>query len=105
MSDCPLPCLRTEISVEEGLVTSQEKYSAVTLIFNDDVRRERTSVDKLSFFVSLNLFGSNLGLWPGMGLYQIVEWAVGSYIARQFIEKLRYWLICFKGPAARVPTN
>ena len=94
VSDCRLPCLQTETSVEEGLASSQEIYSAFILTFNDEVRVKKISVDKFNFLVSLNLFGSYLGLWPGLGLYQIIDWMVGSYIARQIFEKLRYWLIC-----------
>ena len=41
------------------------------------IKVKKTSVDKFSFTDSLNFFGSNLGLWPGLGLYQIIEWVVG----------------------------
>ena len=31
------------------------------------------SLDSFDFYVSLNYFGSNLGLLPGMGLFQMIE--------------------------------
>ena len=88
MSDCLLPCLRTVATVEEGTVT---KWKGLTfsLMFNDEVKVKRTSVDKFSFMDSLNFFGSNLGLWPGLGLFQILEWMAGIFLARQFWVKMR----------------
>ena len=37
------------------------------------MRVRRLTVDQFSFMDSLNFFGSNLGLWPGLGLYQVME--------------------------------
>ena len=39
-----------------------------SLHFEQNVRVMKTSVDQFDFMESLNLFGSNLGLWPGLGL-------------------------------------
>ena len=88
MSDCLLPCLRTVATVEEGTVT---KWKGLTfsLMFNDEVKVKRTSVDKFSFMDSLNFFGSNLGLWPGLGLYQILEWLAGIFLVSQILKKIR----------------
>ena len=79
MSDCLLPCLRTVATVEEGTVTKWDGLM-FSLMFNDEVKVKKTSVDKFSFMDSLNFFGSNLGLWPGLGLYQIFEWIVRVFI-------------------------
>ena len=57
--------------MEEGTVT-WFGYSVFSLTFNKEVRVKKTSVDKFSFMDSLNFFGSNLGLWPGLGLFQIL---------------------------------
>ena len=56
VSDCLLPCLRTVATVEEGTIT---KWGGVmfSLMFNDEVRVKKTSVDKFSFMDSLNFFG------------------------------------------------
>ena len=87
VSNCLLPCLRTEATVEEGTKTNYEN-SMFSLTFNEKVRVKKTSVDQFSFMGSLNFFGSNLGLWPGLGLYQILELAVGILIASQVLRKI-----------------
>ena len=73
VSDCFLPCLRTVATVEEGLTVKWEGFArakrAFNFMFNNDVNVKKTSVDKFNFMDSLNFFGSNLGLWPGLGLY------------------------------------
>ena len=89
VSDCLPPCLRTVATVEEG--TSYEysdQSSLLSLMFNEDVRVKKTSVDKFSFMDSLNFFGSNLGLWPGLGLYQILEWMVGIFIVSRLFKRI-----------------
>ena len=88
LSDCLLPCVRTVASVVEGTVTKWEGYSMFSLMFNEEVRVKKTSVDKFSFMDSLNFFGSNLGLWPGLGLYQILEWIVGIFIVRKLFKRI-----------------
>ena len=76
-------------TVEEGTVTKWDGVSAFSLSFNKEVRLKKTSVDKFSFMDSLNFFGSNLGLWPGLGLYQIIEWMVGIFLVSQILKKIR----------------
>ena len=58
-------------------------------MFNDEVKVKKTSVDKFSFMDSLNFFGSNLGLWPGLGLYQIIEWMAGIFLVSQIMKRIR----------------
>ena len=58
-------------------------------MFNDKVRVKVTSVDQFSFMGALNYFGSNLGLWPGLGLYQILEWVTGLLIVGQALRGIR----------------
>ena len=76
-------------TVEEGTVTKWDGYSMFSFMFNEEVRVKKTSVDKFSFMDSLNFFGSNLGLWPGLGLYQILEWMLGIFLVSKFLEKIR----------------
>ena len=64
-------------TVQEGTTTKWDGQLIFSLMFNHEVKVKKTSVDKFSFMDSLNFFGSNLGLWPGLGLYQILEWTVG----------------------------
>ena len=59
-----------------------------SLAFNEEVRVKKTSVDKFSFMDSLNFFGSNLGLWPGLGLFQIFELMVGIIIVSPIFKRI-----------------
>ena len=86
-SDCLQPCLQTVATVEEGVISSFYP-SMISLAFSDQVRVKRTSVDRFSFMDSLNFFGSNLGLWPGLGLYQIIESIVGILLAGQVLNRI-----------------
>ena len=72
----------------EGIKTSFNGFSGVALTFNQDVRVKKTAVDQFSFMDSLNFFGSNLGLWPGLGLYQILEWWAGLTIVNKMCVKM-----------------
>ena len=78
VSPCLLPCLRTTARVERGLGTSLTANSSVfALGFSQTVAVKVTRVDSFNFMESLNLLGSNLGLWPGLGLFQVLEWLLG----------------------------
>ena len=80
VSPCLLPCLRTTARVQRGLGTSLADNSSVfALGFSQTVAVKLTRVDTFNFMESLNLLGSNLGLWPGLGLYQLFE-----LLARRF---------------------
>ena len=81
-----MPCLVTRASVEKGTSISIEEYSMIGLMFNGEVRIKRTSVDQFNFLDSLNFFGSNLGLWPGLGLYQILEWCSALLVATRILK-------------------
>ena len=78
------------LCLEEGTVTGfASGVSAFSFMFNDEVKVKKTSVDKFSFMDSLNFFGSNLGLWPGLGLYQIIEWMAGIFLVSQIMKRIR----------------
>ena len=51
-------------------------YKAVYFYITSDIDLQEVVVDKFDFMESLNFLGSNLGLWPGMGLFQILEGAL-----------------------------
>ena len=81
VSDCLLPCVRTSADVQELTTSNFNGSSVLGLSFNNKVRVRKTTMDRFSFMDSLNFFGSNLGLWPGLGLYQILEWITGMFLA------------------------
>ena len=91
VSDCLLPCLRTTATVRKKMTSMSFTGNTTVVAFNFDnkVRVRKTSIDQFSFMDSLNFFGSNLGLWPGLGLHQIIEWLVGMVVATQIIGRCR----------------
>ena len=74
-------------TVQEGVVSSFYP-SVINIAFSDQVRVKRISVDRFNFMDSLNYFGSNLGLWPGLGLYQVLELLVGLVIASKVFNRI-----------------
>ena len=90
VSDCLLPCLRTTATVRKKMTSmSFTGNTTVSFNFDNEVRVRKTTVDQFSFMDSLNFLGSNLGLWPGLGLHQILEWLVGMFVATQIIVRCR----------------
>ena len=81
--------------MEEGTTT---KWGGLmfSLMFNEEVKVKKTSVDKFSFMDSLNFFGSNLGLWPGLGMFQLLEWIVGIFLVTQILKKIKKSFLALK---------
>ena len=88
LSDCLKPCLITRATVEEGIELDYHGVSSVWLTFHQEVQVKKTSVDRFSLMDSLNYLGSNLGLWPGMGLYQVLESLLGLVIVNRVISQI-----------------
>ena len=86
-TSCLLPCLRTSATVERKMTTAEDSTTLLSLNFDPDVRVKKTSVDEFSFMDCLNFFGSNLGLWPGLGLYQILERLLAFIIMSQVVRR------------------
>ena len=72
---------------------SEETKTLVSFNFDNEVRVRKTSVDQFSFMDSLNFFGSNLGLWPGLGLHQIMDWVLGVLLVTQISTRCRRFLV------------
>ena len=72
----------------EGTTTLRQGANTLVLMFDLTVRVKKTSVDRFSFLDSLNYFGSNLGLWPGMGLYQILESMIVALLAGGLLKSI-----------------
>ena len=86
-SGCLLPCLRTTASVLEGFHSSlQANLSVLALGFSQTVATKRTSLDTFNFNDFLNFLGSNLGLWPGLGLFQLIEWIITFSLQTNFAK-------------------
>ena len=61
-------------------------------IFFTIPRRIKTIVikeDSFGLMESLNFLGSNLGLWPGLGLFQLLEGVIAIIVALKPFEKCK----------------
>ena len=74
--------------LKEGTISTYDP-SMFSLAFSEEVRVKRIRMDSFSFLGSLNLLGSNLGLWPGLGLYQILEWMVSILVMSNLVKRIR----------------
>ena len=72
---CLRPCVltTTKLLQTNKFGSANFKDKMVKFFFDEEIQTEVVSVDKFDFLVALNYLGSNLGLFPGMGLFQIME--------------------------------
>ena len=59
------------------------------LSYNGDIETTTVTVDRIQFLESLNYLGSNLGLWPGLGLYQLLEGVLAFIFSIKLLEKIK----------------
>ena len=99
ISDCKVPCVETISKVLAGPSSIQDvDYKEVYFYVNREIDIQEVVVDKFEFMESLNYLGSNLGLWPGLGLFQILEGLVLIFTGYNLTLKLRNFfstLLCF----------
>ena len=89
-SDCKIPCLRTKSSIIQGPYSKAAlNYTSLFFAFVDEVTTKSITVDKFNVMEALNFLGSNLGLWPGLGIYQIIEEAIFITAASKLFEILK----------------
>ena len=96
-SDCPLPCMTTSTSVRRTASSKQTDYNStsVYLIFNTEVATTEVTLDRFEFVESLNFLGSYLGLWPGMGLFQVsCDWWIAGHVTPVLVSD---WSIAAAG--------
>ena len=89
MSDCKKPCLTTTVSIFESSVGRHSMPDHA--IFFAIPRQIKTTVikeDSFSLMESLNFLGSNMGLWPGLGLFQLLEGIIAIIVALKIYEDL-----------------
>ena len=76
-----------------AVATHNRDTHQVYISYHGDIYTTRVTVDKFNFLESLNYLGSNLGLWPGLGLYQLLEGAVvfifSLSVAKRFFKKIK----------------
>ena len=92
-SKCKVPCTTLLTTIEEGQSGSIDESMGENwfwLKFINDVEVEETTVDPVDIMISLNFLGSNLGLLPGMGLFQLLE----GFVSLIILYKVYNFCIC-----------
>ena len=80
---------RTTVTVKEGFVSMKySNFSGFSFGFSKTVNVMKTSMDRFNWNDFLNFLGSNLGLWPGLGLFQLLEWTITFLVKTETIIKL-----------------
>ena len=74
-------------NTQSGDTTCTTLYFTVFLYYSK-VRGVRGVLPK-SYNEALNFLGSNLGLWPGMGILQLLEDLVGLVVLLKLTEKFQ----------------
>ena len=87
-SPCFVPCTTTftdtmETSIEEW----KQDGEFVSIIFDNTVVVTRITVDNFQIMESLNFLGSNLGLWPGLGIFQLIQWSFKNIALGTLFQK------------------
>ena len=75
----------TKMSVSSQLGNTHDLF----ISYNGDIQTSTVTVDRIQFLKSLNYLGSNLGLWPGLGLYQLLEGAVAFIFSLKLLDKIK----------------
>ena len=81
-STCFVPCTSTESSILFGQSRSWLTKSWIQIAFDEDVKITKTTLISFDVMESLNFLGSNLGLWPGLGICQLLEWIIDQTSSR-----------------------
>ena len=84
----------TSPTLTKRAVSTQSDDTHLLLIaYDGEFQTTRVTVDKFEFLESLNYLGSNLGLWPGLGLYQLIEGTVAFVLslslAKIFLKRVK----------------
>ena len=91
-SDCPEPCRKTTCTVVAGPVTEAESgANSVYISFTHSVSVTTVTLDTFDINTALNFLGSNLGLLPGMGLFQLLEGTLSFLAVYKIGAKAKQW--------------
>ena len=87
-SKCKLSCTRTSSTVHAVGKEFINGSMAVTIVFPEEITIEKTELIPLNILTSLAFLGSNMGLWLGFGILQIIELFSGAITAFSLKSKL-----------------
>ena len=86
-SSCPMPCTTTFSDTLQTFIDYGHDMREIVLAFDKSVLVRRIKVDTFQMMQSLNYLGSELGLWPGLGIFQLIQWLLKNISWRTLIEK------------------
>ena len=86
-SPCLTPCIGTQTNSALISIGKMDRMEKIVITFDRGVMTHTTTVDKFQLMESLNFFGSNLGLWPGLGIFQILKWLIENILWKINISK------------------
>ena len=75
---CPKPCIKTFadttfVAATPGMELYGEEWNALLIIFSEDITLTTTTMLEFNFLTCLTYLGADLGLWLGMGAFQLVQ--------------------------------
>ena len=87
-SPCFTPCNETQTYSVLTSVKNADKSEIISIVFDRRVMITNVTLDRFHLMESLNFFGSNLGLWPGLGIFQITKWLFENIVLKLNIANL-----------------
>ena len=88
-SKCKMPCARASSTVHSVGEEFINGTRLVSIVFPEEITIEKTELVSLNILTSLAFLGSNMGLWLGFGIFQILELFSGAL--KGFVSKLKFW--------------
>ena len=88
ISACPRPCTTT---FTDTMLTRHEpsvKSTIIVITFDNNILVTRIKVDIFRMMQSLNYLGSELGLWPGLGIFQLIQWLFKNFSWGMLLKKM-----------------
>ena len=85
--------MTTTVSISERAVSRHlVPYHSIYFTIPKKIPTTEIKEDSFELMESLNFLGSNLGLWPGLGLFQLFEGLIALIVALKLMNKLKYLL-------------
>ena len=98
-ADCKVPCHQVQATFKEiAAFETKNSDNEFFIVINQEMQRTVVTVDKFEIMESLNFLGSNLGLLPGLGLFQLLESFVlllMAYKTLNFLKFLTSKFVCY----------
>ena len=86
-SPCLTPC---QITFTNTVLASVEEnhQDSIHITFDNKVLIKNITLDRFKLMETMNFFGSNLGLWPGLGIFQMIEWVFENILWQMSLCKI-----------------